>query len=263
MNSPAEIAKQYVEVGATKTRLPILKVFVLAIFAGIFIAIGGFGSTVASCGVQPSALGRFLSASVFPIGLMMVLIAGAELFTGNSLILSSVLQKKTTVVRMLINWCVVFIGNFVGSVFVAWVVTKSQAIELYDGELIQATLRTAIAKVNIPFFSAFLKGIMCNFMVCIAVWVSFAAKDLAGKILALYLPIFLFVLCGFEHCVANMYFIPAGIFVASTYDLAAAGLNWGTFVLNNLISVTLGNIAGGALLVGCGYWYIYLKGKID
>lgn len=263
MKSPAEVARLYVDAGSQKAQLPVGKMFLLAVFAGMFIAMGGFASTVASYGVVPVALGRMLSAMIFPIGLMMVLVGGAELFTGNSLMLMPVLQKRTTLVKMLLNWLIVFLGNFVGSVFIAWVVTTGSVrgeSGLYGGALSQVMINTAASKVSLSFLDAILRGILCNFMVCMAVWVSFAADELAGKIAALYLPILLFVLCGFEHCVANMYFIPAGLFAALYSGTSVEGLNWLTFIVRNLLPVTLGNLIGGALITGFGYWLVYLQG---
>lgn len=261
MNSPAEIAKIYSDVGAGKTRISFGRLFVLSILAGAFIALGGFGSSIASCGVQPLALGRFMSAAVFPIGLMLVLCAGAELFTGNCLILLSVLDKKASVKGMLKNWLVVYLGNAVGGIAIAWFVVFSNSIALYDGQLIAATVKTAVAKSTIPFTDGLLKGILCNFMVCLAVWCAFGAKDLQSKIIGSYLPIFLFVLCGFEHCIANMYFVPAGIFCSAFFKIDANGLSWIAFVVKNLIPVTIGNIIGGSLFVGAAYWYVYLQGN--
>ncbi len=269
MNSPAEMARLYVDVGSQKAKLPVLKMFVLALFAGMFIALGGFGSTVASFLVPVPALGRILSALIFPIGLMMVLVGGAELFTGNSLIIMPVLQKRVSVWRMLLNWLVVFIGNFAGGVFIAWLVTScctSGNSPIYGGALAQNLIDTATSKVELTFMDAFVRGILCNFMVCMAVWVSLAASDLGGKIAALYLPIVLFVLCGFEHCVANMYFIPAGLFTCMRSGipvLGTEGLSWLTFLYRNLLPVTLGNIVGGAAVTGFGYWYVYLQGNAE
>ena len=262
MNSPAEISKIYSDVGAGKTRITFGRLFVLAILAGAFIALGGFGSTVASCGVQPVALGRFLSAAVFPIGLMMVLCAGAELFTGNCLIFLSVLDKKATVKGMFYNWIVVYLGNAVGGIAVAWLVVYSNSIGLYNGDLAQMTVNTALAKtVKLTFTQGLLKGILCNFMVCLAVWCAFGAKDLQSKIIGSYLPVFLFVLSGYEHCIANMYFVPAGIFVSSLYSIQAEGLSWLSFLVKNLLPVTIGNILGGSLFVGAAYWYVYIQGN--
>ena len=263
MNSPVEVAWKYAEAGVGKTSMPIGRMFLLGIFAGAFIALGAFGSTVASCGVPTPAVGRVLSALVFPIGLMMVIVAGAELFTGNCLLVVPVLQHKTTFNGMIKNLIVVYLGNFVGSVLIALMVVYSHSSSLYDGALAKAMVGTAVAKIHLTPLDALLKGILCNFMVCIAVWVSFAADDVAGKIAALYLPIFLFVLSGFEHCVANMYFIPAGIFASHEYGIAADGLTWLSFICDNLLPVTLGNIIGGSILAGMGYWLVYLRGKRD
>ena len=257
MNSPAAIANLYADTGAAKTRMPFGKLLVLAIFAGAFIALGGLGSSIASCGM-PGSVGRVLSGLVFPIGLMMVLVAGAELFTGNCLILISVLEKRATLLGMFRNWGIVYVGNFIGGAAVAALAVYGHTFDMYNGGLAQASLATAMAKVDLPFMDAFIRGILCNVMVCVAVWVSFAASDLAGKVLALSLPVFLFVLCGFEHCIANMYFIPAGIFTAMEYPQFQSGnLSWLSFIINNLLPVTLGNIVGGSVLVGIGYWFTY------
>lgn len=263
MNSPVNIAWNYAEAGIGKTTMPIGRMFILGIFAGAFIAFGAFGSSVSGTGVQPAAVSRILSAMVFPIGLMMVLVAGAELFTGNCLLVVPLLQHKITFQAMLKNWIVVYIGNFVGSICVALLVVYSHSPSLYDGALAKAIVATATAKVSLSPLDALLKGILCNFMVCIAVWVSFAATELAGKIIALYLPIFLFVLSGFEHCIANMYFIPAGLFVTYEYGIESSSLTWLSFICDNLLPVTLGNLIGGAFLAGIGYWLVYLRGKHD
>lgn len=263
MNSPAEIARLYVDSGTQKSMLPPSKMFVMGILAGMFIAMGGFASSVASYGISEPGLARLLSAAVFPVGLMLVLVAGAELFTGNNLMIMPVMQKRITVPAMLKNWGIVYCGNFIGSVFIAWIVTASTGSALYDGALMQTMANTAHAKVDIGFVDAIMRGIMCNLMVCLAVWVSIAAADLAGKIMALYLPVFLFVLCGFEHCIANMYFIPAGIFAGWMGKMTPEGLNWLTFVYRNLIPVTIGNVIGGSVLTGGAYWFVYLQGHAE
>lgn len=263
MNSPAEIAKLYVDIGSSKSKLPFGRMLMLAIFGGLFIAMGGLGSTIASYGVQPAALGKILGALVFPIGLMMILVGGGELFTGNSLILMAVMDKRATVKGMLRNWGVVYLGNFIGSLFIALVVAFSGLLNYFDGGLAQTAVNTAVTKVNLPFYQSFLRGILCNFMVCIAVWAAVSAADIMSKIAAMYLPIFLFVLCGFEHCVANMYFIPVGMLASVLNGIPS--MNGFVFLLKfifcNLLPVTLGNIAGGAIMVGMGYWYVYVKIK--
>ncbi|MDE6015830.1 MAG: formate/nitrite transporter family protein [Acetatifactor sp.] len=258
MYTPSEIAKRYSEAGAAKTRISIMKTFTLAVFAGIFIAFGAYGSQVAAFNAGSESFGKFLSALVFPVGLLMVIMAGAELFTGNSLIIISVLNKKTTIKRLFRNWGIVYLGNFAGSVLVAFLLTYSHAYSVFDGRLAQVVVTTAQNKVLLSFQDAFLRGILCNILVCLSVWVSFAAEDVAGKILGLYLPIMLFVVSGYEHCVANMYFIPAGMLVSAEYGISADSLTWSGFLTNNLLPVTLGNILGGACIVGAGYFYIYL-----
>ncbi len=260
MNSPAQIAELYSETGTAKTRLPFVKMFVLAVFAGIFISLGALGSSIVSCGISVPALSRLLSAVIFPIGLVMVVVAGSELFTGNCLLVISVLDRKATIGGMFRNLVVVWIGNFAGSLFIALLVCYGHVLSLYDGELAKFAVATAISKVHLSFGDAFIKGILCNIMVCVAVWMTFAPKQISGKILAAFLPIMIFVLAGFEHCVANFYFISVGILASSEYGIEAEGLSWLSFFVKNEIPVTLGNITGG-ILIGFGYWFIFLKNK--
>ena len=265
MNSPAEIAKLYVDIGASKSKLPTGRMFMLAVFGGLFIAMGGLGSSIASYGVQPQALARILGALVFPIGLMMILVGGGELFTGNSLIIMAVLDRRASFGNMIRNWVVVYIGNLVGSLIIAAIVGYSGLLSYFDGAMAQVAVNTAVAKVNLTFLQAFLRGVLCNFMVCIAVWAAVSASDIVSKIAAMFLPIFLFVLCGFEHCVANMYFIPVGMLSSFLNNIPAGDMDWLTFAYKfgvcNMLPVTLGNITGGAIMVGLGYWYIYIKLK--
>ncbi|MCI8729790.1 MAG: formate/nitrite transporter family protein [Lachnospiraceae bacterium] len=264
MNSPAEIAKNYVPIGKGKANMKASKLFVLGILAGIFIAIAGVGASTASTSLSGS-VGKLVGACVFPAGLTLVILAGSELFTGNCLIIISVLEKEASVVNMLRNWVIVYLGNFVGSIFVAWGVSACHQLSLFDNALGGATINTAVAKVSMSFGDAFLKGVFCNMLVCLAVWLGFSSKTAAGKIAALFYPIMVFVLSGFEHSVANMFYGPAGLFAMGNADYLAAAtadtakLTWGAFFVKNLIPVTLGNIVGGAVLVGMVYWFIYLK----
>lgn len=245
-------------IGDGKTTQRLWKLFLLGLFAGAYIAMGALASQIASCGIEEPATARLLSALVFPIGLVMITIAGGELFTGNCLIIISVLSKNTYLTAMLRSLVVVFLGNFVGSVLVAAFVNLGHVLSLYDGALALSAVNTATAKVSLSFGDAIIKGTLCNFMVCIAVWISMAADDIMGKVIGLYLPVFLFVLCGFEHSIANMYFVPSGIFAQHMYGIPSEPLHWGSFFLRNLLPVTLGNIIGGSFLVGLGYWAIYL-----
>lgn len=256
MLTPSEIAANFVNIGVQKTTLNKIKVLCLGVFAGVFVALAGAGSAIAACTVANASVARFLNALIFPAGLVMVILAGSELFTGNSLIVISVLEKKVSIRNMFINWLIVYLGNFLGSLLVVFIFVYGHIPDMFQNGLASAMVANAATKTSLSFGDAFLRGILCNIVVCIAVWVAAASKNVQGKILALYLPIVVFVLCGFEHCVANMFCIPAGIFVSYEYELTVAGLNWMGF-LHNMVSVTLGNIVGGCM-VGIGYWFIYL-----
>jgi formate/nitrite transporter len=268
MYTPKEIARNYVAAGSQKARGRAGSLFVLAILAGIFIALAGAGATTASVSIASPSLAKLVGALMFPTGLAMTLIAGSELFTGNCLIVIPALTGDIRLREMLRNWVIVYSGNFVGSLIVSAIVVYGHTFSLFDNQLAAAAIHTAVAKVEIGFGDALLRGILCNFLVCIAVWMAFAAKDVTGKIVGLFLPVMVFVLCGYEHSVANMYYVPAGIFASANPAYAASvpigeslsSLTWGAFIVNNLIPVTVGNIIGGSLLVGLPYWFIYLRG---
>ena len=259
MHSPLEIARNFVEIGIHKVKLSAWKMLILGFFAGMFIGFAGIASTTASATIASASVARLVSACVFPAGMAMVLVAGSELFTGNNLIIISVLQKKATVAGMLKNWFFVFLGNFIGAGFVAVMVVYSHVPDLYNGLLAQKVVAAAMSRINQSFSEAFMRGVLCNILVCIAVWAAFAAKRVSGKLLMSFWPVMLFVLCGFEHSIADIYFGIAGIAAAGEYGIAAAGLNFGSFLLKNLLPVTLGNIVGGAGIVGIGYWLVYLR----
>ncbi|KIR02018.1 Formate efflux transporter [Lachnospiraceae bacterium TWA4] len=263
MNSPAEIAKNYLTIGKNKVNTPVPKMFLLAMLAGMFIGMGAVAATAAN-----GTLGAGVGAFVFPGGLAMVLVAGSELFTGNSLIVIPLLQGEVSIGGLLKNWVVVYLGNLVGSLLVAFIAVQGGVMTKFGA----GTVSTALSKCSLSFSDALLKGIGCNFLVCIAVWMSFAAKDVVGKIVGLYLPIMMFVIAGFEHSVANMTYIPMGLFANQTMRDAAvkaaeesgkaidlANLSWGNFFISNLLPVTIGNIIGGGILVGCVYWFVYLS----
>lgn len=266
--SPEEVAKNYVAAGRSKVAIPVVKMLFLGIMAGTFIGFGGVASAAAAVSIPLASVGKFLGACIFPGGLTMVLLAGSELFTGNNLLIIPLLEKEISLGGMLKNWFVVYIGNFIGGMLVAAGIVFSHEISMFDNGLAVSVISTAATKCSLSFGDAFLRGIMCNFLVCIAVWISFAAKDAVNKIIGIFFPIMIFVICGFEHSVANMYYISAGLFAGRNPVYAeaakAAGVNLDTltvngFLLKNLVPVTLGNIVGGALLVGCVYWFIYLR----
>lgn len=269
MNTPAEAAKLYVQAGKGKVALPVGRMFLLGVLAGAFIAFGGVAATAAAVSVPMASVGKLVGACIFPGGLAMVLCAGSELFTGNCLLTIPLLEREITGKQMLRNWIIVYVGNFVGGTAVAALCVFSHQASLFENGMAVSMIGTAAAKTALPLGDAFLKGIACNFLVCIAVWVAgFVAKTVGGKVAGLFFPIMIFVVCGFEHSVANMYYITAGLFAKlnETYAAAAseagidlAGLNWGSLFARNLIPVTLGNLVGGAVCVGCAYWFIYLK----
>ncbi len=259
MKSPAQIAATYENAGTAKTKLSFGKAFLLGILAGAFIALGGLGSQIASLNAATPSAGRLVSSIVFPIGLFMVLVGGAELFTGNCLIIIPVLSGKASITGMLRNWVIVYLGNMVGGFLIALLAVFSHTYSFDSGNLAAAVVNTAVTKSNISFMDGLLKGILCNVLVCMAVWCSFAADELAGKVLALWLPVMLFIIGGFEHCVANMYFIPAGLLASSVYGIPAEGLSLFGFFVTNLIPVTIGNIIGGAVFVGATYYAVYLQ----
>lgn len=273
--SPAEIAEATVAGGVKKTSLTVVKMIVLGLLAGAFIAFASEGSNYAAFNLWANpatyGLGKTLAGAIFGTGLMLVIVAGAELFTGNNLIFMSVLSKKVKVSGMLKNWLFVYIGNFIGSILIAYLIVKSGQLNASGNLLAATTIKIASYKVSLTFSQGLILGILCNWLVCLAVWMATGAKTIAGKILAIFFPIWLFITSGFEHSVANMYYIPAGILAKANPVYAQAAmdaglteaslnsLNWGTFISHNLIAVTLGNIIGGAVFVGMFYWFLYLR----
>ena len=252
INSPAEIADIWINNGIKKANLPIGKMIVLGICAGMFI---GFGADVfilatsAGGDAFQGMIAKFIGAALFPVGLMMVILCGAELFTGNNLLTLALMDKKITAGSMLKNWVVVYIGNLIGSLLIAFLLAKSGLMADAAGERAMAI---AASKTSIPFGAAVIRGVACNILVVLACWMQAGAKDLIGKIFAIWFPIMMFVFAGFEHSVANMTYIPLGIFLG-------ADVSWGAFFIANLLPVTIGNIIGGALVVPCAYYYAYKK----
>ncbi|SNT02276.1 formate/nitrite transporter [Anaerovirgula multivorans] len=274
--TPAEIASSTVEVSMKKVKLSTIQMLLLGMLAGAFIAFAAEGSNMAAFNLFAKAetygLGKALAGAIFGTGLMLVLLAGGELFTGNTLIVVGVLQGKIKISKMLRNWFFVYLGNLIGSVFIAYMMVQAGLFNSGANGLGAITIKIASYKVGLSFMPAFYLGIMCNWLVCLAVWMSYGAKDVVGKIFAIFFPIWLFITSGFEHSIANMYYIPAGILAKTNPTWTEASqltaeqlskLNWGTFFVNNLIPVTLGNIIGGVLFVGGIYWYVYLKNKKD
>lgn len=259
MHSPLEIARNYVEVSVHKTNLSAFKMIILGMFAGIFIGFAGIASTASASTISNPSVAKLVGAVVFPAGMAMVLIAGSELFTGNTLIILGVLEKKVAVSRMLKNWFFVFIGNFIGAAFVAAGVVYGHTPDLFSGKLAESIVAAGASRCNLAFSESIIRGILCNILVCIAVWMSFAAKKVSGKLMTSFWPIMVFVMCGFEHSIADMYFGCAALFTAAEYGIHAEGLTWFNFIFYNILPVTIGNIIGGAGIVGFGYWLGYLR----
>ena len=256
MLTPPEIARSFLTIGKNKAGLPLGKMFTLAVLAGAYVALAGVGATAAAVTVENASLAKLLSACVFPAGLAMVLLAGSELFTGNCLMVLALAERAITPVGMLRSWAVVYLGNAVGGAAVAALSVYSHTASLFGGALARSMVSIAEGKAALGFGDAFLRGILCNLLVCLAVWMAAGAKRPEGKLLALFFPIMLFVLCGYEHCIANFYYLPAGAFAAAEYGIGAALPLSGC--LRNLAAVTLGNTVGGAAL-GLAYRYAYLK----
>ena len=269
--APKTIAETVAQkVGVGKTTSPWLSVLVLGILAGAYIGFGGMLATTVSfdmAGYLGVGFTKFMTGAVFSLGLMLVIIAGAELFTGNNLMISSAITREITFGRMLERWGLVYVSNFIGSILIALLFVFSGLWHLSDGALGAAAVRIAYGKVNLPFIQALLRGVGCNWLVCLAVWMALAARQTIGKIFAIFFPIMGFVALGFEHSVANMYFIPTGIFlrtfggVGAPAGVAAESLSWINFLWKNLLPVTIGNIIGGGLFVGMSYWSAYLRGS--
>jgi formate/nitrite transporter len=249
--SPREIAMHVEDVGVAKARLPVLDTMALSVLAGAFIAFGAMFSTLVVTGNDLGfGINRLIGGVAFSLGLILVVVAGGELFTGNNLIVMAWADRKITALQLLRNWTLVFIGNFIGAVGAAVLVYLSGVLQLGDGAFGSSAAQIASAKVALPITEAFFRGVLCNALVCLAVWLCFAAHTVSGKILAIIFPISAFVALGFEHSIANMYFIPIG------WLLDAEGVSVASF-LGNLIPVALGNIVGGSVLVALVYWLIY------
>ena len=268
--SPPALAEMIASrVGVAKATASPANVAVLGILAGVYI---GFGAALATLVGHDAAsivgvgIAQLLVGAVFSVGLMLVVIAGAELFTGNNLMIASVLARKYGPARLLSRWGIVYAANFVGSVLLAFIMYRSGLWKMASNAVGAKAIAIASAKVSLPFGEAFFRGIGCNWLVCLAVWMALSAKDVGGKVLAIFFPIMAFVALGYEHCVANMYFVPMGLFLKSSVaaqgfsSASLASLTWWRFLTANLVPVTLGNVVGGGLFVGSMYWWLYLRG---
>lgn len=262
--SPKEIAEKVQTVGVVKAHLKTLPTLMLGVLAGGFIGLGALYFTLVVSDAQLSfGIARVLGGVVFSLGLILVVVGGAELFTGNNLLVMAWADRKITTAEMLRNWTLVYVANAVGAIGLAVVVYLSHHGAMNQGAVGTAYIKIAAAKTALPFAEAFFKGVLCNLLVCLAVWMALAGHSVVDKVVAIVFPISAFVAAGFEHSVANMYFIPLGILlkadVAAPAGVNLASLDWGGFI-TNLVPVTLGNIAGGSVMVALVYYLIYRRG---
>ena len=270
-NSPDQVILGNIKTGVVKAERSIPQMVLLGIMAGAFIALGGATSNVAVHGIKDVGLSRALAGAIFPVGLMLIVFVGGELFTGNCLISMAVLDKKTSIGKMIRNLVIVYFSNLLGALIIDFLIFFSGELNYSGGGLGAYTIKVALAKINISPVAGVTSGILCNMLVCLAILAAGAAKDIAGKVWAIFFPIWAFVIGGFEHCVANMFYIPAGMLAASNPDYVAkaeelygitaeqcAGLTVAGS-LNNFIPVTIGNIIGGAVFIGLMYFLIVVK----
>jgi len=258
--SPQEIAERVEAIGITKARLPLASQLTLGLLAGGFIGLGALYFTLVTSDASLSfAASRILGGLAFSLGLILVVVAGAELFTGNNLLVMAWAGRRITTLELLRNWIIIYLANFVGALGLVLLVLWSNQWRM-NGDAVGITaVKIAAAKAALPFWEAFFKGVLCNILVCLAVWLALAGRSVVDKIVAIIFPISAFVAAGFEHSVANMYFIPLGILVQE--HLSTSGLpavNWGGLI-SNLIPVTLGNIAGGGGMVAAVYYLVYCR----
>ncbi|MCM1367268.1 MAG: formate/nitrite transporter family protein [Roseburia sp.] len=256
MNSSKDIAEGYKTVAQNKTSTVWYKLLILGALAGAFIAFGGALSTFAATYASSDAA-TLVKGAVFPVGLILIVICGAELFTGDCLLIAPLINKDVKLLPTLKTLGLAYIGNFIGAVLIAVLVVYSHSM---SESVAEACVAVARNKSAMNFGYAMLRGILCNMLVCLAVWGAMASKSAGGKILVVYLPVFAFVVCGFEHSVANMYYQISGLIASAEYGIAAGGLNFGNSLLYCLLPSTLGNIIGGAL-IAVAYYAVYFRRK--
>lgn len=260
--APAEIEAKAEAVAIGKAQTPVAKTFVLAMLAGAFISFGALYFCVfLGDATLPFAVQRVAGGLCFCLGLVLVLCCGAELFTGNMLMVTALASRRISLAAMLKNWAIVWVGNLCGALMAVFLVYAAHIADMNGGGVGGAMISVAVSKVTPDWATLFFKGVLCNIFVCLAVWIGFSARTVVDKVVGILLPISAFVACGFEHCVANMFFLPMGLLAktagyASSVDASALDAG-GIFM--NISAATLGNIVGGAIFVGLAYWFVYAK----
>ena len=265
--TPPQMLEKASSAGIKKANLTFWPTFLLAVMAGVYIAFGGVFSTVVAtgtAGIWPYGIVKLVQGIVFSLGLILVIVGGAELFTGNILLVIPLLQGKIRFSQLLRNWFIVYIGNFLGSIIIAGLIIAAGSYKVSDGALGLTMFTIAGYKLQHSFLQALALGILCNMLVCLAVWLCYSARSTADKILSIVFPISAFIAAGFEHSVANMYLVPVAIFTKyidpAFFDSISgefSHLTWADFLVDNLLPVTLGNIIGGGLFVGIVYFLAY------
>lgn len=268
MITPHEVAKYYIELGDKKAHLSISKIYTLAILAGSFIALAAVAANTSSATIENGSIAKILSALAFPGGIIMVIFAGAELFTSDCMMIIATLSKRISYKDLIRSLLWVYLGNFTGALIVAFLIYSSNQLSLFDNALAILTIKTAVKKISLGFIPAISLGILCNFVVCIAVAMAAGVESAISKVAVVYFPIFIFVVGGFEHCVANMYYIPVALFaklnptylqLAIEHGIEVEKLTISNFLLYNMLPVTIGNLIGGVLFVGAYYYMLYLR----
>ncbi|WP_029452827.1 formate/nitrite transporter family protein, partial [Clostridium algidicarnis] len=267
MLNPTEIASEVITTYEAKANYAPLKSLILGILSGMFIALGGFASATASHSITNYSISKLIAGAVFPVGLILVIITGTDLFTGNVLLTVPLLHKKITFKQLIKNWVIVYFANMAGAIIVSLLLFYGGSLDVNHGALGAYSIKVAYTKSSLPFIRSFLSGILCNILVCLSVWMSFAGKDIISKIFAIFFPIMAFVVSGFEHSVANMYYFSIGLLAktnpefVSTLGISESQLQSLNLknIISNLVPVTLGNIVGGALFVGAPLYLAFIR----
>lgn len=270
MLTPPEIVDEAINVGVKKSKGSFFTTLLGAILAGAYVALGAVSAAAASHSIENYGLAKFVAGAIFPVGLMMIIFNGAELFTGNTLLLVGQKDGKIPFTKVLRNWGIVYLGNIIGSILIAYLAYAGGVFDANGGKLGGYFIKIAAYKGGLKFSTAFFSGILCNILVCLAVWAQYAAKDIISKVFAIWFPIMAFVVAGFEHSVANMFYFTAGI-LAKLNPAYAEALQLHSdklakvdiaHAISNIIPVTLGNIVGGGVIVGLSYYYLYKKSLV-
>ncbi len=268
IKTPKETLEVFLDsICVNKVKLPVIKLILLGILAGAYISFGGELMNIVSSDMGNKlgfGLSKLIGGAVFSLGLILVVVAGGELFTGNTLLLGGLFRKKITTFELLRNWIIVYFSNFLGSLLIVLLIYLSGQWKLGEGVVGVSAIKIALSKVNLTWIESFTRGILANWLVCLAVWMALASQDMVGKVLSIFFPIMAFVASGFEHSVANMYLVPVGIvlknepsLITTLGNINLSNLTWNRFIIRNLIPSTLGNIIGGGIFVSLIYAFIY------